>query len=222
MNTHSATTFDFAYCRTICRYQINYQEKCEIQTEHDYVHGIPLKLFTMLWIEGYLNYIIQTLFPEVTNSRGQFDYKEANKREKNFSNAEPNQNNGVEEKFNFIVRECRISGIHWSNELKELKDFRNKVCHAKTTESKGDSPVDLCSNDEMMDKLSDFSHIKKLFEHSEKFLMSMYQAVREAHADHKIVEEQLSKSSESFFVRITINELKSPEHPALSQDRCSA
>ncbi len=77
MSTYSATTFDFSYCKAVCTSQIEQQEKCETKLENDYAHGIPLKLFTILWIEGYLNYIIQTLFPEVTNSRGQFDYKEA-------------------------------------------------------------------------------------------------------------------------------------------------
>ena len=115
----SESTTDFAYCRAIINYQLAHAESCEIQAEYDYRYGAPIALFTMLWIEGYINHLIEVLFPQ------HFITKKAQAK---FENKK-----GTKGKFEYLTLNLGLS-IKWPAEFNQLVDFRNRICHPRVVD----------------------------------------------------------------------------------------
>jgi hypothetical protein len=112
----SESTSDFAYCVAIINYQLRYAESREVQPEYDYPHGAPIALFTMLWIEGYINHLIEVLFPQhyvSRSAREKFEYRK-----------------GTKGKFEYLMRNSGLDFV-WPIEFDQLVNFRNRICHAR-------------------------------------------------------------------------------------------
>lgn len=173
-------TFDYSYCRTIVRRQLMYVEQYPDQSVYDHHHGGPIALFAMLWVEGYLNHLIQKLFPDKWND------KESQRffRDKYA---------GVKGKFEYINDELSLS-LQWPDELELLRKFRNRVAHSRDVERELAPNLQVTQLDNFVDDfnliLGTVADIKHRVHSAEKFLEEIHDAV--CHIPDDVVRKQIS------------------------------
>ena len=161
----SETTNDYSYCWAIVRYQLDYADKCPVQAVQDYPHGAPIALFTMLWVEGYLNHLIQRLFPDIWCESQRF-FK--------------GQYAGIKGKFKFLQDELALD-IKWPEEVAALLRFRNRVCHSRSVERDLSSTEESFAPNEFVDDfnltLGTISNVRRRVEVAANFLEELHNKI---------------------------------------------
>lgn len=145
-----------------------YVEQYPDQSVYDHYHGGPIALFAMLWVEGYLNHLIQKLFPDKWNdgeSQQFFRHKYA----------------GVKGKFKYINDQLLLN-LQWPEELEQLRTFRNRVAHSRDVEREITTHTQLTPSDGFLDTfnltLGTIADVRNRVNVAEKFLEAVYAAVR--------------------------------------------
>ena len=161
------TTYGYSYCRAIFLHQLNYAEQCPIQAEYDYPHGAPIALFTMLWVEGYINEIVRVYFPSQWEDERSFFSR---------NNGYP----GFSGKVKFICDQFKINNSWEANsELKKLKTFRDNICHVKTLDS--DEHFEMNHENLFIDnfqkELGTITEVKNRFDLASNFLTNLYEEI---------------------------------------------
>jgi hypothetical protein len=183
------TTSDFAYCRTIVHAQLRFANDPQFANE-DYSLGAPIALFTVLWVEGWTNHVVQQLFPDRwENGQSQKFFK--------------GKYAGLPGKWKYVQEELNISAS-WPRELTELHKFRNRVCHGRqaTREVQREVPSRQQRShgfeDSFNSELGSISVVRRRVEATEGFLASAYRAMCERGNDHALHMQQIAKNRPDF------------------------
>ena len=197
----SEETIDFSYCRMIVHHQLEYVKACTEQAEYDYAHGATISLFAMLWLEGYVNHIVQILFPD------KWDKNEAQRFFRG-------KYAGVKGKVKFIAEELAIK-IEWPDALQKLLDFRNRVCHGRIAEREvvvdesAKPPIGFTDDFNLV--LGTISEVRGRVVAAESWMKELHQTICGTDSNHQLYLAQKEKGRD-----IDVEQIKDPLSPVLS------
>ncbi len=167
-------TYWFAYCRSVARNQLDLfiKQREPNQDNPAFVHptyGAPIVMFTAFWVEGYINTLIQFIFPkhfENDASKKQFrqDYR------------------GTNTKFNYLNKELRL-GKQWPEEFVRLFNVRDLIAHSKSDLSDVDGEPTFFSEtffslDSFEKQLGNMYEIEQGYAFATRFLSDFHDAIQ--------------------------------------------